>query len=123
MIYTTCISINDALFFDLFDEIEFKYLKGIFTGDDDYDEHIIPVIIKITPHECDCCANAKMDYEIEGIIFTRSFMYRKSYPIGLKLEQIFEFADTEYDSEDEDVYEDVEEEEEPTSVMDLRQPI
>ena len=121
MIYTTCISINDALFFDLFDDIEFKYLKGIFTGDDDYDEHIIPVIIKITPHECDCCANAKMDYEIEGIIFTRSFMYRKSYPIGLKLEQIFEFADTEYDSDDEDVYE--EEEEEPTSVMDLKQPI
>jgi hypothetical protein len=120
MIYTTCISINDALFFDLFEEIEFKYLKDIFTGDDDYDEHIIPVIIKITPHECDCCANAKMDYEIEGIIFTRSFMYRKSYPIGLKLEQIFEFADMEYYSDDEDVYEDIEEEEEPTSVMDLK---
>jgi hypothetical protein len=119
MIYTTCISIKDALFFNLFDEIEFKYLKDILTGDDDYDEHIIPVTIKITSHECDCCANAKMDYEIEGIIFTRSFMYRKSFPIGIKLEQIFEFADTEYDS-DEDVYEEVEEEEEPTSVMDLK---
>jgi len=118
MIYTTCISINDALFFDLFDDIEFKYLKGIFTGDDDYDEHIIPVIIKITPHECDCCANAKMDYEIEGINYTRSFMYRKSYPIGLKLEQIFEFADMEYDSDEEDEEEDGDGE--PTSVMDLK---
>jgi hypothetical protein len=121
MIYTTYISINDALFFDLFDEIEFKYLKDILTCD--YDEHIIDVMIKITPHECDCCANAKMDYKIEGFNYTRSFMYRKSYPVGLKLEQIFEFANREYDSDDEDVYEDVEEEEveDPTSIMQLNQ--
>lgn len=116
MIYTTCISINDALFFDLFDEIEFKYLKDILTGTNDYDDHIIDITIKITPHECDCCANAEMNYEIEGITYTTSFIYRKSYPAGIKMEQIIQFADQEYDSDDD---EDLYEEEEPTSVIDL----
>lgn len=98
MTYSNCISLNDALYFDLFDEIPYRQVKQFFEKNVDRDEYDFEVEIEDLP--CDRPAYGKVqfsftltvDINVNGSLsimrpkqFTKILEYNTSSGYALKL--------------------------------------
>ncbi len=97
MTYANCITLNNALYFDLFDDIPYRQVKQFFEEDIDRDEYDFEVEIENLP--CDRIAFAKVKFTFslfvdinEGSLpiirpktFTKILEYNTSSGIALKL--------------------------------------
>jgi hypothetical protein len=128
MTYTNLISLNDALYFGLFDEIPFRQVKRFFDEGVNRDECDFEVYIENLP--CDIPAWGKVLFEFSLMVldinengmltimtnkrFTKEFGYNTSscYALLLSSLQIDEDEEEKEDEDEEDEDEDEEEKEE-----------
>ena len=109
MTYTNCITLNDALYFDLFDEIPYRQVKQFFEKEVDRNEFDFEVCIEKLP--CDIPAYGKVsftftlmvDINVNGSLsimrpkqFIKEIEYNTSSAYALKL------IDLQRDEEEED---------------------
>ena len=121
MPYTNCINLNYAINeLDLFDNIEFKYLKTLLNPSTDYDDYDFEVDIEENPNdetpmfETYCITVVKFDlenpnYDAEDpwsrenkyITFTKRYEYNGSSIMGLNFGNLWTDEESEYDSDEE----------------------
>ena len=107
-------TIEDALWFDLFDNIEYKYVKDIIKEDEPID---VEILVTDSNERCACNNEimiVRFVFELVGLPFIYQTRFIWTSPAGTKLNRIL--CDDDSDEE-----EDEEEVEEPTSVMHLNQ--
>lgn len=137
--YNNCISITQALYFDLFDNISYKWLKLILDPSIDRDEWDFQVHIEDLDCEIQgyCITKFTFDLKISKITssynangftteyktktFTKTIEYQCSSPFDIALCEMIITSDDDGSDYDE-IEEEVEEEEEPTSVIDFDVP-
>lgn len=115
MTYTNNISLNDALYFDLFDEIPYCQIKQFFEKDIDRDDYDFEVYIENLP--CDRLAYGKVlfeftlmvDINVNGLLpimrhkkFTKEIEYNTSSAYALRLLDLQEEEDEEEEEEEEE---------------------
>ncbi len=106
MCYTNCITLTTALELDLFENIEYKYLKKLLNiGVDasiDYDEYDFEVEIENIPDDTieawECCT--RITFEIEDKKYEKLYTYNNSSITALQFANLYE----EIESEDFDEY-------------------
>jgi len=108
-------TIEDAVWFELFDNIKYKYVKYAIEEDDP-----INVEILVTDSNERCACNNKIMivrfvFELASLPFIHQTRLIWTSPAGLKLHRLL------CDDDCDDEYEEAEEVEEPTSVMHLNQ--
>ena len=115
MSYTNCISLNDALYFDLFDEIPYRQVKQFFEKDIDKDELDFEVEIENLPYDRPAYGKVKftftlmVDINVNGSLsimrpntFTKILEYNTSSAYALKLIDLQEEEEEDEDEEDEE---------------------
>lgn len=120
--YNNCISIEQALHFNLFDDISYKWLKLVLDPSVDMDEYDFEVEIEDLPCDRPAFAIVKFTFElakVDDVIlgrtryshkkFTKTIEYNTSSELSMML---CGMVDSYVDSEDS--------EDEPTSVIELK---
>jgi len=69
--YTNCISIETALYFDLFDDISYKWLKLILDPSVDREENDFEVEIEDLPCTRECYCITKFTFELKMVDYIR----------------------------------------------------
>ena len=104
-------TIEDAVWFELFDNIKYKYVKYAIEEDDPID---VEILVTDSKERCACNNEimiVRFVFELAGLPFIHQTRFIWTSPAGLKLNRIL--CDDDSDEE--------EEVEEPTSVMHLNQ--
>ena len=88
MEYPNCITINQALYFDLFDKINYEWLKQVLDPKIDKDEYNFEVEIEDLPNDTPAWCTTKFTFELtqldcvwfgESKYITRKFVVVKEY--------------------------------------------
>jgi hypothetical protein len=129
--YTDCISLTQALYFDLFDDIKYKWLKLILNSRIDLDEYDFQVHIEDLPCDRPAFCKVKFTFDLQmedderwGRLyyktktFTKIIEYNGSSELAATLCGMIVTSDDDESCYDENEDEESEEEE-PTSVIDL----
>ena len=113
--YTNCINITDALWFDLFDEVPYKWLKEVLDKKMDWDEYDFEVEITDVPAtrtgQQYCATKFKFDLrwndetwfgekKWKTKTFTKTIEYNGSSPVALKLCGMTDESDEEEEDEE-----------------------
>jgi hypothetical protein len=110
-------TIEDALWFDLFDDIQYIYVKDAIKEDEPID---VEILVTDSNERCACNNQimiVRFVFELAGLPFIHKTRLIWTSPAGQKLNRIL-CGD---DSDEEEVSDEEEEVEEPTSVMHLNQ--
>ena len=113
--YTNCISIETALYFDLFDDISYKWLKLILDPSVDREENDFEVEIEDLPCTRECYCIVKFTFELRMVdyirwgethyktkTFSKTIEYNGSSALAMTLCGMVRDDDTEDEDEEED---------------------
>ena len=113
--YTNCISIEKALYFDLFDDIPYKWLKEVIDPSIDREEYDFEVEIEDLPCNREAFCKVKFTFELRMVddvrfgithyktkTFTKTIEYNGSSAFALTLCGMTSYDDTEEEEEEED---------------------
>ena len=116
MSYTNCINLNIAIELDLFDNIEFKYLKKLLNPSVDYDDYDFEVDIQDIGTTSNGYAITVVKFDLENpnynpedpwsrenkyIRFTKRYEYNGSSIMGLNFGNLWIDEESESDSDEE----------------------
>jgi len=122
--YPNCINVNDALYFDLFDEVPYKWLKEVFAEDTDKDDYDFEVeITDVKPSDLSFKTCSTMfEFELRMLYdesfgekyyhrktFTKVIEYGASSPLGLKLMYMNNYEEDDENEEEEEEEDDIDE--------------
>lgn len=111
--YTNCISLKQALYFDLFDDIRYKWLKLVLNPTVDDFEYDIEVEIEDLPCDRPAFAIVKFTFELAKVddvilgrtryshkTFTKTIEYNTSSELAMMLSDMVDSIDSEYEDLD-----------------------
>ena len=111
MTYLNCISITQALYFDLFDDIPYKWLKEVLNPKNNNNEYDFEIELEVLEHDREAYRKIKftfelrMKYDEEKYYYTKKFEkiieYNTSSEIALELREFNKEEEEEEEEEEE----------------------
>ena len=111
--YTNVIDITDALYLDLFDDINYKWLKEVLNPNMDKDEYDFEVEIEDLPFERKGYITTQFTFELRMLYderfgekyyhtksFTKILEYTPNSPLGISISNMYEEDEDEIHEED-----------------------
>ena len=111
--YTNVINITDALYLDLFDDINYKWLKEVLDPNMDRDEYDFEVEIEDIPFQHTGYITTNFTFELRMLnyerfgrkyyhtkSFTKIFEYTPNSPLGISISNMYEEDEDEIHEED-----------------------